>query len=415
MSTAEKPAPPIARSSHKPPSLMSQALLVTRLDLRRRLRDKSILLQVFLAPILLALIVGGAFSGTAGNLEATILIADADQTTVSAAIGEALGSTGNDGSEGGGVVFETAFVSVTEQAAATVDSDQVDAAVVIPAGYTEAVAAGEPAELVVIGKAGSPIVTGIARSVADSINTRLRAQYISSQTAVGTAAALDLPLDPAALGTALSAPELVVISDSRVENTFNIMSFFAPGMAMIFLFFVMGTTARSVLTERREGTLNRVLAGPTSATGVVLGKSMAVFTLGLLSMLTVYLVTTFAFGVDWGDPIGVLLVIVAVVVAITGLSLIVTGLARNEEQAQSMTIIGTLVLALLGGTFVYSGSGVLAQARAFTPNGQALMAFIDLSAGQSSWAEVLPRVGIILAIGLVTGAIGLAGIRRGLR
>ena len=62
----------------------AQALLIGRLDLRRRLRDRSILVQVFLAPIVLALIVGGAFGGGSGGLSATIAIADADATAASA-------------------------------------------------------------------------------------------------------------------------------------------------------------------------------------------------------------------------------------------------------------------------------------------------------------------------------------------
>ncbi len=406
------PAEPTESVARHSPALMSQALLIAGLDLRRRLKDRSILLQVFLAPILLALIVGAAFSGSSGNLDATIVIADADQTSVSAAIGRAI----SDSSDGAGGL-EFTVTEVTDAAAAEdlVASDQADAAVVIPPGYTAAVGSGESSELIVVGSATSPIVTGIARSIAEGINSQLRAQYVGTRTAALTAEASALPLDPGQLAEALDAPEIITVADSRVTNTFNIMSFFAPGMAMIFLFFVMGTTARSVLTERREGTLARVLASPTSATGVVLGKSIAVFVLGLLSMLTVYAVTTVAFGVDWGDPLGVLLVILAVVVAITGLSLIVTGLARNEEQAQSLTIIGTLLLAVLGGTFIYSASGALADARAFTPNGQALMAFIDLSAGQAGWLDVLPRVGIILVIGLVSGAIGLVSIRRGLQ
>ncbi|MCB0914234.1 MAG: ABC transporter permease [Actinobacteria bacterium] len=406
--------PAAGGATHSPP-MLSQALLIARLDLHRRLRDRSILLQVFLAPILLAVIVGGAFSGGGGNLDATIVIADADRTAVSGAVGSALTQTNTTDGESGGVTFETVPVANPVEASALVDSGAADAVIYIPAGYTAAVTEGEPATLTVVGKATSPIVTGVARSVADGINTRLRAQYIGTETAVRVSEQTGLPLDPAQLTEALNAEDVVVVADSRLTNTFNIMSFFAPGMAMIFLFFVMGTTARSVLTEQRDGTLGRVLAGPTPATAVVLGKAVAVYVLGLASMLMVYLVTTFAFGVDWGDPLGVVLVILAVVAAITGLSLIVTGLARNEEQAQSMTIIGTLLLAVLGGTFVYSASGPLSQARAFTPNGQALMAFIDLSAGQANWQDILPRVGIILAIGVVSGAIGLISIRRGLQ
>jgi ABC-2 type transport system permease protein len=393
----------------QPPGTGRQALLVGRLDLRRRLRDRSIVIQVFLAPIVLGLIVGGAFAGGSGNLEATIWVADADSTVTTQAITDAV--TGS--SEDGGVVFRAADVADQTQAQAVVDGGSADAVVLIPAGFTASVRDGRGAELLVVGRAGSPIVTGVAQSLADGIAAAVRSQQISTGTAVGTADQLSLSVDAAALARALQQPDLIVVTDSRMENSFNLISFFAPGMAMLFLFFVMGTAARSILTERREGTLDRILSGPTSPTGVLLGKTLSVIALGLLSLMTVYLFTTFAFGVDWGDPVGVLLIIFASVIAIAGISLIITGLARTEEQAQSLTIIGTLLLAVLGGTFVYTASGPMAAARAFTPNGQAAMGFIDLAAGEATWVAVLPRVAVILAMGLVTGTIGLLAIRRG--
>jgi ABC-2 type transport system permease protein len=316
-------------------------------------------------------------------------------------------------SEDGGVVFRAADVADQTQAQAVVDGGSADAVVLIPAGFTAAVRDGRDAELLVVGRAGSPIVTGVAQSLADGIAAAVRSQQISTGTAVGTAEQLSLSVDAAALARALQQPELIVVTDSRMENSFNLISFFAPGMAMLFLFFVMGTAARSILTERREGTLDRILSGPTSPTGVLLGKTLSVIALGLLSLMTVYLFTTFAFGVDWGDPVGVLLIIFASVIAIAGISLIITGLARTEEQAQSLTIIGALLLAVLGGTFVYTASGPMAAARAFTPNGQAAMGFIDLAAGEATWVAILPRVAMILAMGLVTGTIGLLAIRRG--
>lgn len=404
--TQQVPAPP---TGLRPPGVRRQATLIGRLDLKRRLRDRSIVIQVFLAPILLGLIVGGAFAGGSGNLEATIGLADADGTGTTRAIADAV--TGS--SEDGGVVFSAVDLADEAAAQAAVDDGAVDAVVLIPSGFTEAVLDGSDTELVVVGRAGAPITTGVAQSLADGVAAAVRARQVSTATAVGTAEQLGVPLDEAELARALEQPDLVVVADSRVENSFSLISFFAPGMAMIFLFFVMGTTARSVLTERREGTLDRILSGPTSPTGVLLGKTLSVIALGLLSLLTVYLFTTFAFGVQWGDPIGVLLIIVSSVIAIAGISLIITGLARTEEQAQSLTIIGTLMLAILGGTFVYTASGPMAAARAFTPNGQAAMGFIDLAAGQASWVDVLPRVAVILAIGLVTGAIGLVAIRRG--
>lgn len=394
----------------RPPGPAAQAVLIARLDLLRRLRDRSILIQVFLAPILLGLIVGGAFAGGAGNLSATILLADADGTPTTRAITTAVSGA----TEPGGLEFRAELGTDRAAAASAVADGRADAAVVIPRGFTDAVTAGRAGELEIIGRAGSPIVTGIAESLADGIAAELRSEQFGTATAVATARQLGLPVDRAALQRALHAPDPIAITDSRLEGSFSLISFFAPGMAMIFLFFVMGAAARSVLTERRDGTLGRMLAGPTSPASVLLGKTLAVVVLGLLSLVTVYAFTSLAFRVRWGDPIGVLLVIVGAVLAIAGISLVITGLARNEEQAQALTIISTLLLAILGGTFVYTASGPLAQARAFTPNGQAIMAFIDLAAGGAGWADVLPRVGILVGLGVVTGSVGLLAIRRGL-
>jgi ABC-2 type transport system permease protein len=136
--------------------------------------------------------------------------------------------------------------------------------------------------------------------------------------------------------------------------------------------------------------------------------------LGMTSLLTVWAITALGFGVDWGDPLGVLLVITSVVVAIAGISLIITGLARTESQSEALTIVFALVLNVLGGSFLYITTGFLASVRPFTPNGRALMAFTDLAAGNASAADVLPAALILLAVGAVTGTIGLVGIRKGL-
>ncbi|HZL81097.1 MAG TPA: ABC transporter permease [Demequina sp.] len=395
------------------PNVLTQALLVARLDLRRRLRDRSVLIQVILAPVLLALIIGGAFSGDSGGLRADIWLADADGSELSTQIVAALAGQSEPGGEGVSFVAKPGLDAAAAEAA--VDADEADAVVVIPAGFGAAVRAGEAAELRVLGDAGDDVVAGIARSVADGIANGVQTQRAAIATTLTAAAQLgeEVSADDVAR-VATATPAAITVRDSRFENTFSMMSFFAPGMAMIFLFFVMGAAARSLVTERREGTLPRMLAGPTSPTAVLLGKALAVLTLGFTSLLMVWGITSLGFGVDWGDPLGVLLVITGAVVAIAGISLVITGLARTESQSEALTIVFALVLSVLGGSFVYTATGFLAEVRKFTPNGQALMAFSDLAAGNASPADVLPAVLLLLGGGLVTGAIGLLAIRRGL-
>lgn len=393
------------------PSMLGQVRLVAALDLKRRLRDRSVLIQVILAPVALALIIGGAFGGGTSGIEAEIWLADADGSDTSAAIVTSIA----EGSEDGGVVFVAKPGLDGADAERAVDADEADAVVVIPTGFTDAVQAGAATEVVAIGDAGDDVAAGIARSVAASIANAAETQRLAVATTLTAAGAQGVPVDAADAATlAAEAPPAITVRDSRFENTFSMMAFFAPGMAMIFLFFVLGTAARSLLTERREGTLPRMLAGPTSATGVLLGKASGVLSLGMTSLLMVWGITSLAFGVDWGDPLGVLLVITGAVVAIGGISLVITGLARTESQSEALTIVFALVLSVLGGSFVYTSEGFLAEVRRFTPNGQALMAFTELSAGEASALDVLPAVGILLAIGVGTATVGLLAIRKGI-
>ncbi|MGM0386886.1 MAG: ABC transporter permease, partial [Actinomycetota bacterium] len=300
-------------------------------------------------------------------------------------------------------------------AEAAVDADEAAAVVVIPAGFGAAVQGGEVAELHVLGDAGDDLTAGIARSVADGIAREVQTQRAAITTTLTAAAQLGQDVPPDAVSrVAADTPAAIEVRDSRFENTFSMMAFFAPGMAMIFLFFVMGAAARSLVTERREGTLSRMLAGPTSPTAVLLGKTLGVLTLGFTSLLVVWGITAVGFRVDWGHPLGVLMVIIGAVVAIAGISLVITGLARTEAQSESLTIVFALVLGVLGGTFVYTASGFLAEVRRFTPNGQALMAFVDLAAGNAGPADVLPAFLLLLGGGLAVGLIGLLAIRRGI-
>jgi ABC-2 type transport system permease protein len=214
-----------------------------------------------------------------------------------------------------------------------------------------------------------------------------------------------------AIQQAVSTPPPLTVDQGEVEGTFSVMAYFAPGIAMLFLFFIIGDGARSIVAERDEGTLARILAAPVHPAAVLLGKTVWVMIVGVVSLSAVWLVTSLVFGADWGDPLGVFLVIVAAVAAISGISLLITGLARSQAAADALTTIVALLFAVAGGTFFYGASGPLATMRVLTPNGQALAAFVDLSAAQAGVLEVLPRILLLLGIGVATAIVGLFALR----
>ena len=51
----------------------------------------------------------------------------------------------------------------------------------------------------------------------------------------------------------------------------------APGMALMFLMFTASNGGRSLLTERNQGTLPRLLVSPTTSAQVLGGKMFGIF------------------------------------------------------------------------------------------------------------------------------------------
>ena len=373
--------------------------LIAALGLRRSLRDRSILIQALVAPIVIALVVGAAF-GSGFSLNVTIGIADADRSEISTQIAKGLVGSGGDG-----IAFSA--VGDPQSVEAAVESGSYDAVVVMPAGLGEAVLAGEAAQLDVVGAATDPLATSVAQAVAGGVAAELQTARVTA-VAANQAGVEDVT---ASIQKAVASPPAITVGQGEVDGTFSVMAYFAPGMAMLFLFFIIGDGARSIVAERKQGTLPRILAAPVSPTSVLLGKTAQVMVVGVLSMTAVWLITWLGFGADWGDPLGVFVVIVAAVTAIAGISLLITGFARTENQADALTTIVALLFAVAGGTFFLGATGVLNTMRLFTPNGLALSAFVDLSAAQSGLAGVMPQVLLLLAIGIGTATAGLLALR----
>src|SRR5690606_26451774 len=162
-----------------------------------------------------------------------------------------------------------------------------DAVIVLPRGLSDSVLSGQPAQLDVVGEATDPLAQSVAESVAAGVAANLQTARV---TAVA-ASAVGVPDPGAAIQRAVTAPPPLTVEQGEVTGTFSVMAYVAPGVAMLFLFFIIGNGARSIIEERREGTLPRILAAPVSAGSVLLGKTVGVLIVGVVSMTLVWLVT----------------------------------------------------------------------------------------------------------------------------
>jgi ABC-2 type transport system permease protein len=263
----------------------------------------------------------------------------------------------------------------------------------------------------------NPIAGQVARSLAEAYAAELAATQLAVRTALDTAGQ---PPPAAAearrLGERAAAGRLPVrLAAGQVGGrTIEAANYFGPSMAIFFLFFTVSFGARSILAERRQGTMRRLLASTASPSGVLAGKALAAFVLGTASVLVMWLATTLVFGADWGDPVAVVALTVSSVLSAIGVTALVITLARTDEQAEGYSSLVVFTLALLGGNFVYLAQlpELLQRVSLLTPNGWALRGFVDLVADGGGLATVAAPIAVTLGIGLATGGLALYRARR---
>ena len=295
------------------------ALFIAARAIRQRIRDRSAILFALIIPLGLA----AAFSllipsGT--GFHAAFVVHDADGGSVAAALVEHL--TGPVAEAG----FADVAVATSEVTALdALDDGSTSVAILIPAGFSEAVTGGSPTTIRLVGLAEAPIGAQIASSVVGGFTSEVGAIQLAIVTAEDWNPGQPLPtIDPAMVSAVQSLPSPIKVSDTtldrrQADNT----TFYAAAMSIMFVFFTTIHGPLGLLGERRIGTLPRLLAAPIRPGSIIVGAALVSATLGLVSMAVLVVATTLLLGATWGPPLFVAALCVAAVIAAMGVSMLV--------------------------------------------------------------------------------------------
>ena len=211
--------------------------------------------------------------------------------------------------EDGGLVKLTLADSL-EEGRDLAEHGSVSATFILPLGFSSAVQSGQGTQIDVIGNVEAPIGTMVASSIAEAFASEVTAVQASVATVFASGGGN--PGDVAALAERAAAmPNPISVTDvPATEKKLDPKTFYAAGMAVFSLFFTVQFGISSLLDERREGTLSRLLAAPIPRWSILAGKFTTSFVLGVVSMAVLVVATSLLLGAEWGDPVGVALLIV---------------------------------------------------------------------------------------------------------
>ncbi|HSQ39585.1 MAG TPA: ABC transporter permease [Anaerolineales bacterium] len=384
---------------------MLKTFLIGLKDVRLVFRDRAALVFMLLAPFLLTVGMGfvtGRFSGTSnsGLSDIPVIIVNLDD----AELGDALVDVFH--SEELADLMEPTASPDPEAARRLIDDNQAAAAVIIPAGFTQSIipaegamldpsaAEADPVSVEVYTNPAMPTSAGVVKAIVDEFVSRVEEGRTSGMTSIVQMLTTGVitPQQAESEGRGLfenvdqtESTALTLKTDSQGAQAvdFDVLAYMAPGMALLFLMYTVSYGGRSILAERAQGTLPRLLVSPTSATQILGGKVFGIYLTGVAQISILILASAVFFQVKWGDPLGMVVLILAAVFGATGWGMLITAFARNPSQVASIGTAIMLIFGILGGSFI--NLEVMPPAVQFiskiTPNAWALDGFTTLALG----------------------------------
>ncbi len=388
---------------------MRAAWIIGLKDLRLRIRDRSAFIVGVIAPLGLAFI----FSLVLGNVSTGALdihygIVDDDGGETALGFVQVLEGIAAEG------LFDLERLNSIEAAERALDDGEYDAVFVIPAGFSAAVGSGAAQDLEVIGNVDSPTSTSIAVSIARGFADEVRAVQLAVGSAIASDPSAALDIDRLVEQAVASTAPVTVGEIDAATRELDLTTFFVAGMSVFFLFFTVQFGVLALLEERSEGTMPRLLAAPIRRTSIVIGKAGVSVLLGLVSMAILIVSSTLLLGAEWGDPLGVAVLVLAGVFAAVGIIGIVAAFAKTPEGAGNLQAIIAVGLGMLGGIFFPGGlgEGWLARLSYISPHRWFLTGLGDL-AGGGGVSVVIPSALALCAFGVVTAGIAWIQLRKG--
>jgi len=414
---------------------MKKLFIIALKDMKLIFRDPTALIMMLLAPFLITLGMGlitGRFSANTNSGISNIPVAIVNQDE--GELGKALEAVFS--SDELADLLEPTFAATPAEARQLVEADQASAAIIIPQNFSASIipdergsTTGETVQISFIANSNSPTYSGILRSILDAFLTQVEVGRIGAEVTLSQVAQTGklTPELAAQLGAVLGTEfgqQSAQAQPIQLENTtasgsavkFDLLMYFAPGMALMFLMFAVTYGGRSLLLENRTGTLPRLLQTPTGSAQILGGKVLGIF-LTAVSQLTILIGgTSLLFRLDWGEPLGVVLLILAAAFAASGWGSFMATLFKTPAQVANFGSIVMLVFGLLGGSFFDMSllPRWVSTLSKITPNAWGLQGFTTLAGGGTLSSIVEPLLALVVMGTILFAAASFWMRRRGL-
>jgi ABC-2 type transport system permease protein len=308
---------------------MRRILYLAQAEVLHILRDRVLLAQVLVVPVVQLLVLSNAATFEIRNTP--IHVVDLDRSPASRGVVNRLAANGH--------------FDIVDDTPSTVRADEgllrgaVTMAVVIPHGFESSLVRTGVGEVQLSVNAEKGSAAGIVQTYASRVLTGY-ASELSSRRA----------------GRVPSGPPAARI-DVRVRPLYNVTQnykhYMVPGI-LVALMTIIGTllSAQNIAREKELGTLEQLNVTPITRGQFITAKLLPFWVLGLIELSLGLLVGRLVFGIPMRGSIPLLYVVAGVYLAVAlGIGLWISTLVETQQQAMFVTFFIVNIYLLMSGLF----------------------------------------------------------------
>jgi len=403
--------------------------LITVKDLKLFVTDRMALLFFILFPFLFVALFSFILSGVGSEDERLKLhiVTQEDRGTLSYQIAKAIETKDESELEPGEpiIIWDEDY----KEALQAVADDKFDGFLAFPEDFTDGILLGYGTNIEVVTDPEATYDTAALNAIAEAIASQIGLQQVVRDAITGLMLEgwVKSPGDVARIGQEMpellsmqggvrTRPSLIEYGTEQVgeveaEEPSN---FVIPGYLVMFVFMAAAFSAETIVRERQNHTLERLLAASVRRESILGGIFAGTAAKGLIQITIFWTVGLLVFNMDLGlSPAAVVLLSILMVVMSSAFAIMLATLARTQRSAGSIALITSLVLAPLGGCWwpLFITPRWMQFIAKITPHGWATTGFNKLLVFSADFGAAVPEMLALLGFAALFGIIAVCRFR----
>jgi len=297
-------------------------------EFRQIFRDKNLLRQMLLAPLIQLMIFPWAANYEVKNINLSVV--DHDRSTYSRQLVTKVISSGYFRLNGYSPSYKEAFQLI--------EHDQADIIIEIPANFEKNLVKENEQKIFLavnaINGVKALVGSGYLASIVNDYNSEIRMEWHQP-------------------GRMPTAPSIEITSSNWFNPLLSYKMFMVPGILAFLVTMIGGMMCSlNIVREKEIGTIEQINVTPIKKYHFILGKLLPFWIMGTFVFTLGLLIARFAYGIIPAGNVGVLYAFLSVyLMAVLGLGLLISTFSNTQQQAMSLSFFFIMIFNLLSGLY----------------------------------------------------------------